>query len=120
MRVGLRAAAWGIGIGGAALMILADEGRVSHSAALLGASVVWAGSIFLPLIFFNRDLYKSSTAQLLIGLLLVVQGVVMFVSLPVLIHIPFLYWFPLCAIQVMLYEVPFVWLRNRIEIRCPK
>jgi len=120
MRLALRLSAWGIGIGGAALMIFAEEGRATNSVALLGASLVWAGSIFLPLIYFNRDLYRSPTARVLVGVLLVIQALTMAIGLRSLIQVPFIYWFPLCAIQLMLYELPFVWLRKNVDITSPK
>ena len=114
IRRSMRIAAWGIGIGGALLIIATKEGVGPGYVEAIGIAILWSGSIFLPLLGLNRDLLKLATARLIVFLLSVLQLMVMFFGLRHLSGIPIIAMFPICAVQVMIFEIPFLWLRKRL------
>ena len=110
----MRLCAWGGGVAGGVLIFLGEDHVGAGYLVAAGTAVLWSGSIFLPLLVLNRDLLKLASARLIVLGLVALQFMAMAAGLKYVQALTIIGMFPLCVLELMLFELPFLWLRRQL------
>lgn len=116
MRRSLRMPAWGIGGGAAILIIMARENVGPPYLDNIGKAFFWTGAVFLPLLGLNRDIYRLNAARLIAVMLFGLHLILVGWSFEQLKDMGFITLFPLCIVQLLIFEIPFVIVRKRVKL----
>jgi hypothetical protein len=116
MRRSLRLPAWGIGGGAAILIIMARENVGPPYLDSLGKAFFWTGTVFLPLLGLNRDICRLNTARLTAVALFGLHLILVSWLFGQLKDMSFITLFPLCIVQLLVFEIPFVIIRKRTQL----